>query len=307
MNLEYLSNFIVLVDFMNFTKAAEYLHIAQSTLSKQISALESSFETTLLIRTNRHIEVTASGKYLYETGKLLLTQVQDIKRRMRSFEDLADGAISISSITVDCPAIFDAINAFRSAFPKAMVYLGHDLLLSTIKNVSCGKADFGITADYIIRGGTHLDARQAMESMSTLPLKQEPFYLLVSEKAADDFGGVAALGQLPPDIPVLIEASLRSYLFLDPGCAQLLSGLNLQPLGTDYSDWESMVLQVKSGFCTALIPRPLSHDGCTLLPISDPGFHYGIFAFWKSNTLNPLIPKFVAYLREEVQEQEPDV
>ena len=102
MNLEYLSNFIVLVDFMNFTKAAEYLHIAQSTLSKQISALESSFETTLLIRTNRHIEVTVSGKYLYKTGKLLLTQVQDIKRRMRSFEDLADGSISISSITVDC-------------------------------------------------------------------------------------------------------------------------------------------------------------------------------------------------------------
>ena len=49
MDTEYYRNFMAMVDAGNMTNAAEYLHITQPTLSKQLQLLEKRFETKLVV------------------------------------------------------------------------------------------------------------------------------------------------------------------------------------------------------------------------------------------------------------------
>lgn len=51
---------------MSFTKAADELNVTQSAVSRQIKQLEEELSSPLLIRKHRAIELTQSGKDLYE-------------------------------------------------------------------------------------------------------------------------------------------------------------------------------------------------------------------------------------------------
>jgi DNA-binding transcriptional LysR family regulator len=45
-------------DFKNLTKAAEYLHITQPSLSQSIKSIEERLKTPLFIRSKRGVELT---------------------------------------------------------------------------------------------------------------------------------------------------------------------------------------------------------------------------------------------------------
>lgn len=60
-NIEYLKEFLELSHCLNFTEAANNLHIHQSTLSKHISALEKEFDAVFLDRGKSGVSLTEQG------------------------------------------------------------------------------------------------------------------------------------------------------------------------------------------------------------------------------------------------------
>lgn len=84
MELRHLRYFQVVAETLNFTRAAERLHIAQPPLSRQIQQLEELLGVPLLER-SRPIRLTEAGRFFYEqTGKLLeqLEQTCENTRRI---------------------------------------------------------------------------------------------------------------------------------------------------------------------------------------------------------------------------------
>lgn len=61
MNFDYLSEFIELAHCLNFTEAAQHLHITQSTLSKHISSLEKELGVQLFVRHHDGARLTEEG------------------------------------------------------------------------------------------------------------------------------------------------------------------------------------------------------------------------------------------------------
>ena len=61
MDKEQLDTFLSLVSYKNFTKSAEMLHVAQSTVSARLKNLEQELGSSLLKRTNKGVELTSSG------------------------------------------------------------------------------------------------------------------------------------------------------------------------------------------------------------------------------------------------------
>ena len=57
--LDYFQN---VVNLMNFTKAAEQCHVSQSTMSKQIRALENELGVQLFYRDCHSVSLTPAGK-----------------------------------------------------------------------------------------------------------------------------------------------------------------------------------------------------------------------------------------------------
>ena len=67
MTMEQIDFFLMTVRCDTFLEAAENLHIAQSTLSKQIQKLESELNLTLFDRTRRQAVLTPAGELLHGT------------------------------------------------------------------------------------------------------------------------------------------------------------------------------------------------------------------------------------------------
>ncbi|WP_457978191.1 LysR family transcriptional regulator [Ectopseudomonas composti] len=88
MELRHLRYFQALAETLNFTRAAERLHIAQPPLSRQIQQLEEELGVALLER-GRPLRLTEAGRFFHEHSSALLEQlgkVCDSTRRIGSGE-----------------------------------------------------------------------------------------------------------------------------------------------------------------------------------------------------------------------------
>jgi len=82
MELRHLRYFKVVAETLNFTRAAEVLHIAQPPLSRQIGQLEEQLGT-LLIHRERPLRLTEAGRFFHEQACMLLDQVDSISENTR--------------------------------------------------------------------------------------------------------------------------------------------------------------------------------------------------------------------------------
>src|SRR5207247_5358320 len=64
LEVRHLRYFLAVAEELNFSRAAEHLHIAQPALSAQIRVLEKQIGLDLFVRTTRKVELTLAGELL---------------------------------------------------------------------------------------------------------------------------------------------------------------------------------------------------------------------------------------------------
>jgi DNA-binding transcriptional LysR family regulator len=72
LELRHLRSFLAVAEELNFTRAAERMHIAQPALSAQIRQLEAQLGCELFARTTRRVELTPVGKLLLDDARKLV-------------------------------------------------------------------------------------------------------------------------------------------------------------------------------------------------------------------------------------------
>ena len=81
MEIKQLKSFKAVVDYGNFTKAAEKTFTSQPTISTHIKALEEELGVSLIVRDTKNIEVTQKGMELYECAANILELEDRLIRR----------------------------------------------------------------------------------------------------------------------------------------------------------------------------------------------------------------------------------
>lgn len=72
MQLRYLRTFVAVASTLNFTRAAEQVHLAQSSVTEQIQSLEADLGASLFDRSSRKLRLTDAGHRLLEYAERLL-------------------------------------------------------------------------------------------------------------------------------------------------------------------------------------------------------------------------------------------
>lgn len=118
MSLRRLSYFVAVAEEMHFGRAAERLGMAQPPLSRQIKQLEDEIGAVLFNRGRSAITLTQAGSRLYERGREVLEQIEDVKLEVRRIGQGAEGRLRIGFVGSSSYGILpNIIKSFRANHP----------------------------------------------------------------------------------------------------------------------------------------------------------------------------------------------
>lgn len=93
-SLDVLKTFVVVAQYLNFTRAAVALHITQGAVSRQIAGLEGRLGYPLFVRQARGLKLSAQGAALLGPLRQSLAQIADLLEQVR---------IQPTTLRIKCP------------------------------------------------------------------------------------------------------------------------------------------------------------------------------------------------------------
>ena len=123
--LDAMRAFCRIVELGSFTRAAEALTTAKTTLSGQIQALENQLGVKLLHRTTRRVTATTDGAAYYERARTVLEDIDELEASVSQTRTVARGKVK-----VDMPSpvgrflLIPALPEFVGQYPDIQLDLG---------------------------------------------------------------------------------------------------------------------------------------------------------------------------------------
>lgn len=147
MDTRYLQTFREVAKWQNFTRVAEVLGYAQSSITTQIQNLENEFGVTLFERWGRKIRLTQSGEILLRYSEQLLAMLDEARANLAEESQMA-GTLTIgtgeSLAAVYLPAL---LQSFLRKYPKMKVLLQPGTCTESRLGVKEGAYDFAVVMD----------------------------------------------------------------------------------------------------------------------------------------------------------------
>ena len=100
MNLNQLKYFLAIVKTGSFSNAADDMYISQSSMSKQIKALETELGVTLFNRSGNKITPTEAGSCFYSYALRILDIKNEMHKELTEFETTPIEEVKFASIPI---------------------------------------------------------------------------------------------------------------------------------------------------------------------------------------------------------------
>lgn len=148
MELGQLQTFRVVAETLNFTKAAERLHLTQSAVSHQIKALEKDLGEPLFLRSKRGVKLSQKGKLALEHVERILDEAQTMREHVSGHDNSPVGQVRAAAGTQAFVHLFaDLFELFMREHPG--VELSFRTTASTdqtVRDILNGAADVGFAS-----------------------------------------------------------------------------------------------------------------------------------------------------------------
>lgn len=147
MELRHLVYFVAVAERLNFSRAAEDLHVAQPAISQQIHALEQELGVPLFKRASRRVYLTDAGQALLPHARQILSAVEAARNEIRERGLLLRGTASLGAPpTVSAHVLPARLTAFEQKYPGLDVTLREAGTESLVKLVEQGDLDLAIVS-----------------------------------------------------------------------------------------------------------------------------------------------------------------
>ena len=145
MRIDDLKAFMVLADVGSFRTASEMLNITQPALSRRLQKLEMVLESKLILRTTRHIQLTAAGIQFLEKIRPIVVEAESAIIEMRQTGSRQRGLIRIACLpSVGMNILPDTIREYREHSPHMAFRILDGNALSVVQMVMNNQVDIGV-------------------------------------------------------------------------------------------------------------------------------------------------------------------
>ncbi len=248
-----------IADTGSFSRAAEHCHVAQPSLSQQVSKLEEELGTRLFDRLGRSVRLTDAGRAFLPHARTALHQTELARSEVDGRRRDARGTIAVGVIPTIAPYYLPGrIAAFARRFPEAVLRVVEETTPVLVEDLRSVAIDVAILS---------------------LPLKHREFEIvpLLTERM---------YAALPPDHPRARAKSIslkdlrdeRFLLLRDGHCFRGIAlaacqRARLDPrVAFESGQFSSLLGMVAAGVGVSLVPE-MAIDrgfGCCYVPVSDP-------------------------------------
>jgi len=123
LDIKQLQYFIAVSEHMNFSKAAERLHISQPSLSNAIKKLEHEIGSPLLDRNTRNLQLTEAGEVLFERAKVIVKNMEVLKIEMDEVVVHGTSEITIGVMESIKHWLPKVIANYKKDYPQMIIHL----------------------------------------------------------------------------------------------------------------------------------------------------------------------------------------
>ncbi|MFC2026107.1 LysR substrate-binding domain-containing protein, partial [Chloroflexota bacterium] len=139
--------FLIAADTLNFTQAAQRLHMSQPSVSQHVQTLERHFDTKLFIRSNRNLQLTDAGMALVPLALDMVKQSTLIEETMASLDGAVYGHLMVGCSTTPGKYVLPQLLArFHSQYPRVKVTCQVAPQTLAIQSLCDGQVHFALTS-----------------------------------------------------------------------------------------------------------------------------------------------------------------
>ena len=288
MELRVLQYFLAVTREQSISGAAEYLHLSQPTLSRQLKDMEDELGKQLMIRGNRKITLTEEGMILRKRAEEILNPVQKTEQEITVSNDIFAGEIYIGAGETDAVRLIaKAAKQLQEKYPDINYHISSGDSIDVFEDLDKGLIDFGLVFGSV---------DSAKYEYINFPIKDE-YGLLVRKD--DPLAKKKAIS--PSDIwdkPLMFNRNTRDGDLLTNWLGKSISEIHI---AATYNLLYNASLMVDEGLGYAFALDKIIHTGSTnltFIPFS-PKLEAKMSLIWKKYQI---FPKHTQKFLEKFQE-----
>jgi len=289
MEIRHLTYFVAVAERLNFSRAAEDLHVAQPAISQQIHALETELGVPLFERLGKRVALTEAGKALLPHARQILAAVEAARNEIRERGALARGTVSLGSPpTVSTHLLPAKLTAFEHKYPGLDVTLREAGTETLVKLVEGGELDLAIVSTDFLPA-----------SVEAAPFWEEAYVLAVGSKHPLSGRAAVSMVELADEPFILFPEGYRLREVTLAACRH--AGFDPR-VALDGGAMQSALQFVAAGLGVALVPEMALTDATNIhaLQIADQTLRRSLGLVWrKGHYLSPAARALREFLREE--------
>ncbi|WP_188456604.1 LysR family transcriptional regulator [Virgibacillus oceani] len=279
MDVRQIEYFAEVAKQLNFTKAAQALHISQPSLSKTIKNLETELGAPLFYRGANQLDLTDAGKAFLINAKNVLDAFENLTSELNDVIDLKKGEIKIGIPPIIGAAFFSKlISNYKETYPSIDLILT-EVGSNKIKNgVDEGELDIGLICNRPVQ----------KENFETIKLLKDPLMLIVQKdnplanRKSIEFSHI----EKEPFILYRHDFSLHDRII--DACEQ--SGF-YPNIVCESSQKDFMIEMVEAKLGIALLPSKIcsqiTNENIAAIPFNKPIVNLELGMIWKKNRYLP--------------------
>lgn len=207
--LRQLDYLVAVAEHGTVTRAAEELHLSQSTVSAAIADLERLLRVTLFVRHARGLTLTRDGEQVLADARRLLREAGNLERRATSVGGELSGALHIGCYTTIAPMLLPAVvSEFSHQHPAVEVNFSEGSQNDVLTAMSEGRSDVAVMYAYRFRN------RLSELGHSSTRLTSVPPYLLLHPEHRLADSDTVSLAELAEDPYILFDLQPGGQYFL---------------------------------------------------------------------------------------------